>query len=48
MKTYTISTQERGGECARVPLRRAKGTKDQAMRAAWEFSNTAPLCNADA
>jgi len=45
MKTYTISTQERGGECARVPLRRAKGTKDQAMRAAWEFSNTAPLCD---
>ena len=45
MKTYTISTQERGGECARVPLRRAKGAKKNCMFAAWQFSNTAPLCD---
>jgi len=45
MKTYTISTQERGGECARVPLRRAKGTKDQAMRAAWNCSLWGSLCD---
>lgn len=45
MKTYTISTQERGGECARVPLRRAKGAKKNCMFAAWQFSNTVPLCD---
>ena len=44
MKTYTISAKERDG-CQVIPLRRWLGTKDQAMRAAWEFSNTAPLCD---
>ena len=45
MKTYTISTQERGGECARIPLRRAKEKRYDAMQAAWLFSQRATLCD---
>lgn len=43
--TYTISAQARGGEFERVPLRRAKATKDDAMKAAWFFSQQATLCD---
>ena len=46
MKTYTISAQERGGEFARVPLRRVRETKDNAMQIAWTFSKKAYLCDA--
>jgi len=45
MKTYTLSAQNRGGEIARVPLRRAKETKDNAMLAAFNFSERATLCD---
>ncbi len=45
MKTYTISAQERGGECAQVPMRRGKATKDHAMQSAWLFSQTTTLCD---
>ena len=45
MKIYTISAQERGGKFARVPLRRAKETKDNCMQAAWRFSQTTTLCD---
>lgn len=43
--TYTISAQAMGGEFERVPLRRAKATKDDAMKAAWLFSQQATLCD---
>lgn len=36
--TFTISVQERDGELKRVPLKRLKTTKDDAMRLAWDFS----------
>ena len=45
MKTYTISAKERGGNFARIPLKRAKETKDNAMQAAWRFSQTTTLCD---
>ena len=45
MNTYTISAQERGGNFSRIPLRRAKETKDNAMLAAWRFSQTTTLCD---
>lgn len=45
MKTYTLSAQERGGNLARVPIRREKGTKKNAMRGAWIVSTNAPLCD---
>lgn len=41
--TYTISVQDENGY--RVPLRRAKATKDEAMLAAWKFSQQATLCD---
>ena len=43
--TYTISAQAMGGEFERVPLRRAKETKDNAMYAGWHFSQRATLCD---
>lgn len=45
MKTYTISAQERGGNFARIPLRREKCAKDDAMRAAWNCSLWGGLCD---
>lgn len=45
MKTYILSAQERGGEIARVPLRRAKETKVNAILAAVKFSERATLCD---
>ena len=44
MKTYTISAQERKGSNV-IPLKRFKTTEDNAMFAAWQFSNTAGLCD---
>lgn len=43
--TYTISVQARDGEFQRVPLKRAKATKDEAMKAAWNFSQYGILCD---
>jgi len=43
--TYTISAQERSGELHRVPLKRAKTTKDDAMKAAWKFSLDTLVCD---
>ena len=43
--TYTISVQARDGEFQRVALKRRKTTKDEAMKAAWEFSKTVTLCD---
>lgn len=45
MRNYTIWAQERGGEFARVPLKRAKETKDNAMMAGHHFSLHATLCD---
>lgn len=45
MKTYTISAQERGGNLSRVPIKREKGTNENAMRGAWIVSTHAPLCD---
>lgn len=45
MKTYTISAQERKGSNV-IPLKRLKTTKDNATFSAWQFSNTAGLCDA--
>lgn len=44
MKTYTISAKERNARNT-IPLRRAKDTKDNAMKAACEFSLRATLCD---
>lgn len=44
MKTYTISAKDRKGGHV-IPLRRAKETKDNAMQAAWRFSQTTTLCD---
>jgi hypothetical protein len=44
MKTYTISATVPDG-LFRVPLNRAKETKDNAMQAARNFSNHATLCD---
>ena len=41
--SYTISVQDENGH--RVPIRRAKATKDEAMLAAWKFSQQATLCD---
>ena len=43
--TYTISVQAMGGEFERVPLQRYKITKDDALNAAWLFSQRATLCD---
>lgn len=43
--TYTISVQARDGELHRVPLKRAKATKDDAMFRAWESSQCLTLCD---
>jgi hypothetical protein len=43
--TYTISSQERTGELHRVALKRAKTTKDDAMKAAWKFSLDTLICD---
>lgn len=42
---YTISSQERTGELHRIPLRRGKDTKENAMWAAWHLSTRASLCD---
>jgi hypothetical protein len=44
MKAYTVSAQERDGD-ERVTLKRAKVSKDEAMQAAWNFSQHATLCD---
>ena len=43
--TYTISVQAREGEFQRVALKRRKTTKDEAMKAAWNFSHCVTLCD---
>ena len=42
--TYTISAKERNGFHV-TPLRRAKTTKDEALLAAYRFSQQATLCD---
>lgn len=41
--TYTISAQDESGH--RIPLRRAKSTKYDAMKAAWNFSASGVVCD---
>lgn len=45
MKTYTLWAQERAGEFARVPVRRAKETRENAILAAHRVSARATLCD---
>jgi len=44
MKTYTILAKEINGNHV-IPLKRAKATKEDAMKAGWNFSKDAKLCD---
>ena len=46
MKTYTLYAQKRGADQDWVPLKRWRDAKDNAMEAAWQFSQKADLCDA--
>ena len=41
--TFTISAQDENGY--RIPLKRAKATRDDAMKAAWHFSASGVVCD---
>jgi hypothetical protein len=41
--TFTISAQDENGH--RIPLKRAKVTMEDAMEAAWDFSESGLICD---
>lgn len=41
--TFTISAEDENGY--RIPLKRGKARKDDAMRAAWTLSQSGALCD---